>query len=139
MRKLRGRKKFQLNQSFSLHLGLQFFPQEEVAISQLYKNLLLAGLRISGPLWASAALLSARLCSILCSPMDCSPPGSSTYGISQARILEWVAISASRESSQPRDRTHVSCVSCTGRRILYHLRHWGSSSYPVFLGCVFLP
>ena len=36
--------------------------------------------------------------------MDCSPPGSSVHGIIQARILEWVAISFSRESSQPRDQ-----------------------------------
>ena len=41
---------------------------------------------------------------------DCSPPGSSVHGISQARILEWVAISYSRESFQPRDRTQVSCI-----------------------------
>ena len=38
----------------------------------------------------------------------------------QARIPEWVAISFSRTSSQPRDRTHVSCISCSGRRVLYH-------------------
>ena len=37
--------------------------------------------------------------------MDCSPPGSSDHGISQARILEWVAISSSKGSSQPRDQT----------------------------------
>ena len=43
--------------------------------------------------------------------MDCSPPGSSVHGILQARILEWVAISSSRESSQPRDRTQVSCIA----------------------------
>ena len=43
--------------------------------------------------------------------MDCSPPGSSVHGISQARILEWVAISFSRGSSQPRDRTHVFCLA----------------------------
>jgi len=55
----------------------------------------------------------------LCDPMDCSPPGSSVHGILQARILEWVAISSSRGSSQPRDWTWVSCVSCTGRQILY--------------------
>ena len=36
------------------------------------------------------------------------------------RILEWVAIPFSRESSQPRDQTQVSCVSCTGRQVLYH-------------------
>ena len=44
----------------------------------------------------------------LCDPMDCSPPGSSVYGVLQARILEWVAISFSRESSRPRDWTQVS-------------------------------
>ena len=38
-----------------------------------------------------------------CDPMDCSPPGSSVHGIFQVRILEWVAISSSRGSSQPRD------------------------------------
>ena len=52
--------------------------------------------------------------------MDCSPPGSAVSGILQARILEWVAISFSRVSSQPRDWT---CVSFTGRQVLYH---WGS-------------
>ena len=43
--------------------------------------------------------------------MDCSPPGSSVHGILQARILEWVAISFSRGSSQPRDRTQVSRIT----------------------------
>ena len=42
--------------------------------------------------------------------MDCGPPGSTVYGISQARILKWVAISFSRGSSQPRDGTHFSCI-----------------------------
>ena len=42
--------------------------------------------------------------------MDCGPPGSSVQGILQARILEDVARLSSRESSQPRDRTHVSCI-----------------------------
>ena len=46
----------------------------------------------------------------LCDPVDYSPPGSSIHGILQARILEWVAISFSRGSSQPRDRTQVSCI-----------------------------
>ena len=48
--------------------------------------------------------------------MDCSPPASSVHGMLQARTLEPVAISFSRGSSQPRDRTHVSCI---GRWILY--------------------
>ena len=43
--------------------------------------------------------------------MDCSPPGSSVHGISRARILEWVAISFSRASSQLRNLFPVSCVS----------------------------
>ena len=47
----------------------------------------------------------------LCIPMDCSPPGSSVCGILQARILEWVAISSSRGSSQPRDQIWVSCTA----------------------------
>ena len=47
----------------------------------------------------------------LCNPVDCSPPGSSVHGILQARILEWVAVSFSRGSSQPRDRTQVSCIA----------------------------
>ena len=53
----------------------------------------------------------------LCDPLDCSPPGFSVHGISQARILEWVAGSFSRGSPCPRDPTQVSC---TGRRILFH-------------------
>ena len=67
-----------------------------------------------------------RVCSIaqsrlsLHNPMDCSPLGSSLHGIFQTRILEWVATSYSRGSSLPRDWTHISCVSCTGRQILYH-------------------
>ena len=54
-------------------------------------------------------------------PMDCSLLGSSVQGISEARILEWVAISYSRGLSQSRDWTQVSCVS---RRILYHCTTW---------------
>ena len=68
-------------------------------------------------LMAAAAVKSLQLCPTLCDPWTaCSPPGSSVRGILQARILEWVAISFSRASSWPRDRT---CISCTGRQILY--------------------
>ena len=52
----------------------------------------------------------AQSCPTLCDPMDCSLPGSSLHGILQARVLEWVTISFSRGSSQPRDRTLVSCI-----------------------------
>ena len=53
----------------------------------------------------------AQSCLTLCYPMDCRPPSSSVHGILQTRILEWVAISSSRGSSQPRDRTLVSHTS----------------------------
>ena len=56
--------------------------------------------------------------------MDGSPPGPSIHKILQARVLEWVAISFSRGSSWPRDRTYVSCVSCIGRPVLYHCTPW---------------
>ena len=52
-----------------------------------------------------------QLCLTLCSPMDCSPPGSSVHGILQARILRWVAMPSSRESSQPRDPIQVSLTA----------------------------
>ena len=64
-------------------------------------------------------------CLTLCNPMDCSPPGSSVHGILQARIVEWVAVSSSRGSFWPWDRTYVSCVSCTGRWVLCHWRLLG--------------
>ena len=51
--------------------------------------------------------------------MDCSPPDSSVRGILQARILEWVVMPSSRGSSQSRDRTLISYVSCIGRQVLY--------------------
>ena len=44
-------------------------------------------------------------------PYDCTPPGSSVHGIFQARILEWVAISFSRGSFQPRNQSQVSCIA----------------------------
>ena len=53
-------------------------------------------------------------------PVNCRLPGSSVHGIFQARILEQVAISYSRGSSWHRDQTHVSCISCIARGILYH-------------------
>ena len=65
-----------------------------------------------------------RSCPTVCNPMDCSPPGSSVHGISQARILEWVAVSLSRGSSRVRDQAHISCISCISRQILYHCATW---------------
>ena len=68
----------------------------------------------------------AQLCPTLCDPIDCSLPGSSVHGIFQARILEWVAISFSRGSSQPRDQTRVShivgrCFTILANREAYRI------------------
>ena len=62
----------------------------------------------------------AESCPTLCDPMDCSLPGFSVHGIFQARVLKWVAISFSRGSSWPRDRTWVSRV--VGKRFT----HWAT-------------
>ena len=56
--------------------------------------------------------LVAKSCPTLLRPHGLYPPGSSIHGISQARILRWVAISFSRGSSQPRDQTHIACLVC---------------------------
>ena len=53
--------------------------------------------------------------------MDCSPPVFAVCRISQARVLECIAISSSGESSWPR---HQTCISCIGRQILYHWAVW---------------
>ena len=55
-------------------------------------------------------VLVTKSCMTLCDPMDCILPGSSLHGILQATVLEWVAISFSRGSFQPRDQTRVSCT-----------------------------
>ena len=74
----------------------------------------------------------AQFCPTLCDPMDCSPPGSSVHGISQARILVWVAMISSRGSSWPWDWTHVSCVPCIDRQILYHFATWEAPTHLSF-------
>ena len=55
-------------------------------------------------------VLATQSCLTLCNPMDCTP-GSSVYGIIQAKILEWVAIPSSRGSFPPRGWTWVSCIA----------------------------
>ena len=65
--------------------------------------------------------------------MDYNPPGSPVHGISQAKKLEWVAISFSRGSSRPWDGTCVFCVSCLDRRVLYHHATWDSQRSCIML------
>ena len=79
--------------------------------------------------------LVTQSCLTLRDPMTCSLPCPSVHGISQARILNWVAISSSRGSSWPRDQT---CITCIDRWILYH---WATRETPtgakyILLFCV---
>ena len=67
--------------------------------------------------------IKTQLCLTLCEPIDGSPPGSSVHGILQARILDWVAMSSSRGSSQPRDRSRSPAVHAHS----LHLSHQGST------------
>ena len=76
-------------------------------ISQFLKSIFLQSKNSVDSYWSEVA----QSCPTLWDPVDCSPPGSSIHGILQARILEWVAISFSRGSSQPRDRIQVSCIA----------------------------
>ena len=79
-------------------------------VSNITKNVIVSNL-----------YLVAQLCPTLCDALDYNSPDSSVYGIFQARILEWVAISSSRASFQPRDL--LCLLHC--RWILYPLNHWG--------------
>ena len=78
-------------------------------------------------IWAviNSVVFIAQSCPTLCNHMDCSPPGSSVHGLSQARILEWVAISFSRGSSNPGIKPWSSAL----QEVLYHLSHQGSPLY----------
>ena len=82
-------------------------------------------------MFSSRLVTKSRL--TLCDLMDCSLPGSSVHGISQSRILEWVALSASRESPSPKGQTHSSCI---GRQILYR-RAVGKAQVFPYTVCLF--
>ena len=68
-----------------------------------------------------------------CHPMDCSPPGSSVHGISQVRILEWIAISFSRGSSGSRNRTLVSCIAGSLLHCSRFFTDWATREALLFL------
>ena len=73
-----------------------------------------------------------RFCLVLSDslrPMDCILPGFLAHGIFQATVLEWLAVSSSRRSSQPRDWGHISCISWNGRQIHYHWETWEAQNY----------
>ena len=69
--------------------------------------------------------MQLRTC--LVDSLECSLLDSSVHGISQVRILEWVAFSFSRESSWPRDQAHIFCTSCISSQVLYHYTTWETS------------
>ena len=70
-------------------------------------------------------VLVAQSCQTLCHPLDCSPPGSSIYGMFQARILEWVAIPFSRKPSSPGIKTQPPSLQADSLL----LSHRGSTKY----------
>ena len=88
-------------------------PRPTIEPASLMASALACGLFTTSTTWRSEVKWS-QSCPTLCDPVDCSLPDSSVHGILQAKILEWVAISFSRGSSQPRDWTWVSCIA--GRR-----------------------
>ena len=88
---------------FMLHKSLQNIKKT----SKLFSQYLVCKTHVC----VYVCVLVAQSCLTLCKSMDCSPPGSSVYGILQARILEWVAIPFSRGSSWTRDQTWVSCIA----------------------------
>ena len=111
--------------SFIFGFPQLFFPQ--VGYNRLSRCLLLNHNHILNTLRGCVcvymcvyARVHAQLCPTLCDSMDGSLPGSSVHRIFQARTFGWVAISYSRGSSPPRDWTHVSCIFCIDRQILYH-------------------
>ena len=83
-------------------------------------------IRIPVPSFPHPFVKHIQSCPTLCDPMDASPLGSFVHGILQARILQCIAISFSRGHSWLKDQTLVSCVSYTGRPVLYQLSHEGS-------------
>ena len=94
-----------------------FFPLSQLTEQKIGFHQLCTHTYINTYICASSVIQS---CLTLCGPTDRSPLGSSLHGIFQAKILEWVSKPSSRGSSKPWDQTPVSCVSCTGRWILYY-------------------
>ena len=119
-----------------------FSPHSEVATQPKPQVFLFKLIFIGTQLLYSVALVStvqqnesairmssaARSCLTLCNLLDCSPLGSSARGIFQARILEWVAISSYKGSSQHRDQTHISSIFCIADRF-FTIRSPGKSMY----------
>ena len=75
-------------------------------------------------LWDTVWCGGAPRCLTICDPRGLSPARLLCPGDSPGRTLKWVAMSSCRESFQPRNQTHFSCISCIGRQIPYHCATW---------------
>ena len=96
----------------SYQFGMNFCFKETICISEREGWIYSITYFEWWDLWDGNEIIQS--CPTLCDPMDCSLSGSSVHGIFQARVLECIAISFSRGSSLPRNRTRASCI--TGRR-----------------------
>ena len=109
-----------LKLSLSLQMQWRSFLNSSLQLKSPFNSIysFLNATDSSGSLWAYRLVVCVCACpaaslqsAALCTSIDCSPPGSTVHRIVQARILEWVAITFSRRSSQPRDRTWDSCIA----------------------------
>ena len=76
-----------------------------------------------------------QLCPASCNCMEHSPPDSSVHGILQARILEWVVVPSSRGSSQPRNGTCISYISCIAGGFFTQWATWEAHTYNQITPC----
>ena len=93
---------------------ISYFPKWKKGAAALFSTFANLNASLQRTVKFSYLLLTCSVpqsCPTLWDPMDCRPPGSSVHGILQASILEWVAISFSRGSSQPRDQNHVFALT----------------------------
>ena len=112
-------------QAHPLHLGGKPLSRSMLPSPRVNSEVILWPPVVLLSSWGMTQCSVAKLCLILWNSTDCSPTGSPVHGISQSRILEWVAISSCRGSSWPRDGTRMSCI---GRQILYHWATWHDQS-----------
>ena len=103
------------------YIGFYFPLVAEYRRNRTKFEILRLGFKYKCGLLPTVCLVRVLLCLTLCNPMDYSPPGSPVHGISQARILDWVAISFCRGSSPPGSQTRVSCI---GRQVLCRWATW---------------
>ena len=108
-------------------------PAQNIMVHPVDVLTVLLGISLCAACNLTLDCVHVQSCPTLCNATDCSPPGSCVHGISQARILEWVAISCSRGSSQPRDRTSsLASPALAGRFFMTEPPekplHWSTTS-----------